>query len=520
MKTKLLALLLLVAILTTMLASCEVLEFVNHMLNIFGPGDDSDTNIDLDINIGGTTAHVHTEGVLPATESTCTTHGLTEGRYCTTCEKVLVPQEEAPLKAHTFDDDRDATCNDCSFVRDITCYHTHIEFLEAKDSTCTETGLTEGRKCEDCGLILVAQEVVELKNHTAGDWIIDKPASTTEEGHKYLTCVVCKQVIEESLIPIIKNPSKGLAFTLNSDNKSYSVSGIGTCTDTYIVIPDSYNNLPVTGIGVNAFRDCESITNVEIPDSIISISYGAFSMCTSLTNITIPDTVTTMGNDVFYGCTSLENVTLGNSISSIGENAFCGCSSIKNIEIPDSVTSINSAAFRDCTSLNAIIISDNVAKIDAYAFYNCASLKSVKIGNSVTSIGQYAFYQCSLLSDLVIGNSVKTIGNSAFAFCSSLKNLTLPNTVTTIGNSAFFKCTSLTTAILGNSVQTIDICAFYSCTSLSTVTIPQTVTSIGRSAFVGCTSITIYCEAESQPTDWNSSWKDADTTVTWGYTGN
>ena len=51
MKTKLLALLLLVAILTTMLASCEVLEFVNHMLNIFGPGDDSDTNIDLDISL-------------------------------------------------------------------------------------------------------------------------------------------------------------------------------------------------------------------------------------------------------------------------------------------------------------------------------------------------------------------------------------------------------------------------------------------------------------------------------------
>ena len=100
MKTKLLALLLIVAMITTLLCSCEALKFINHVLDFVPkPDDNNDTNIN--INIGGTTAHVHTEGIIPAVESTCTQAGLTEGKYCTSCEKILVPQEEAPLKEHT-----------------------------------------------------------------------------------------------------------------------------------------------------------------------------------------------------------------------------------------------------------------------------------------------------------------------------------------------------------------------------------------------------------------------------------
>ena len=38
--------------------------------------------------------------------------------------------------------------------------------------------------------------------------------------------------------------SKGLEFGLNADEKSYSVTGIGICNDTDIVIPSVYNGLP------------------------------------------------------------------------------------------------------------------------------------------------------------------------------------------------------------------------------------------------------------------------------------
>ena len=42
--------------------------------------------------------------------------------------------------------------------------------------------------------------------------------------------------------------SEGLEFLPSRDGTYYVVSGIGTCTDTDIVIPSTYEGLPVTKI--------------------------------------------------------------------------------------------------------------------------------------------------------------------------------------------------------------------------------------------------------------------------------
>jgi len=43
------------------------------------------------------------------------------------------------------------------------------------------------------------------------------------------------------------------------------------------------------------------------------------------------------------------------------------------------------------------------------------------------------------------------------------------------------------------------------------------VTSIGYYAFAYCSSLTIYCEAESQPSDWDKEWNPDNRPVEWGY---
>ena len=59
----------------------------------------------------------------------------------------------------------------------------------------------------------------------------------------------------EDETPDEEPPSEsGLTFELHSDGYTCYVSGIGTCTDTEIVIPDYYNGLPVTNIGGSAFK--------------------------------------------------------------------------------------------------------------------------------------------------------------------------------------------------------------------------------------------------------------------------
>ena len=248
-----------------------------------------------------------------------------------------------------------------------------------------------------------------------------------------------------------------LEFNLDVETNTYVVTGIGDCTDTEIVIPSTYKNLPVTSIGNYTFSSCNSLASVTIPDSVKSIGDGVFDRCTSLTSVTIPESVKSIGYGAFRYCTSLTSVTIPDSVKSIGDYAFEYCFSLTSVTIGDSVTSIGSDAFSDCASLKEVHISDiaswcnisfssvasnplcyganlyidnelvteivipsTVTKINDYAFYHYTSLTSVTIPNSVTSIGDYAFKYCFSLTSVTIGDSVTSIGEESFYFCSKL----------------------------------------------------------------------------------------------------
>ncbi|MBQ7924255.1 MAG: leucine-rich repeat protein, partial [Clostridia bacterium] len=78
--------------------------------------------------------------------------------------------------------------------------------------------------------------------------------------------------------------TQGLEYELSTDETCYTVTGIGTCADTDIVIPSMYNGKPVTNIYDLAFRDCYGLTSVVIGDSVTSIGDWAFSGCSGLTS--------------------------------------------------------------------------------------------------------------------------------------------------------------------------------------------------------------------------------------------
>ena len=232
-----------------------------------------------------------------------------------------------------------------------------------------------------------------------------------------------------------------------------------------------------------AFRWCEFLRSIIIPNSVISIGDSAFSGC-SLESITIPNSVTSIGDSAFESCT-LRSITISNSVTSIGNSAFYGCISLVSVEIPDSVTSIGDGAFGHCLSLRSIIISNSVTNIGEEAFENCSFLESITIPDSVTSIGDNAFEGCSSLKSIAIPNSVTSIGEGAFENCSLLESITIPDSVTSIGDNAFYGCRSLRSIIIPDSVTSIGDNTFAGC-SFESITIPDGVTSIGANAFRGC----------------------------------
>jgi hypothetical protein len=176
----------------------------------------------------------HTEVIDKAVEATCTSTGLTEGKHCSVCETVLTAQTVIDKIAHTASDwviDAEARCEQkgskhtyctvCNTILEIAeiAETGHIKVAyEAVEPTCTTAGLTEGTYCEVCGALLVKQEVVQALGHKSSDWIVDRVATTTEEGSRHKECTRCGEVLEQEKIDKLEDP----------DNVKEAVTGGGS----------------------------------------------------------------------------------------------------------------------------------------------------------------------------------------------------------------------------------------------------------------------------------------------------
>ena len=394
--------------------------------------------------------------------------------------------------------------------------HVHVyDSVETKEPTCTTQGYTT-YTCA-CGDTYTDNYVSAL-GHTAGEWETVTEATESEAGLKVQNCTACGETVNEEIIPATGgnesvNASQGLEFTSNGDGTCY-VSGIGTCTDTDIVIPSEYNGMKVTGIGTKAFYDCDSLTSIEIPSSVTSIGYVAFYCCYGLTSVTIGSGVTSIGQGAFYNCSGLTSVTIPSGVTSIGSSAFSVCYGLTSVTIPDGVTSIGFYAFSGCLGLTSIEIPDSVTSIGEAAFADCYRLTSIVVEDSnefycsidgvlfdksVTTIMCYPAGKQG--ENYTIPDGVTSIGGSAFRSCSGLTSITIPDGVTSIGSFAFSDCSGLTSVTISSGVTSIGERAFYNCSGLTSVTIPDSVTSIGTYAFRGCSGLTdvYYTGVES---DW------------------
>lgn len=179
----------------------------------------------------------------------------------------------------------------------------------------------------------------------------------------------------------------------------------------------------VTAIGNLAFYNCDGLTAIAIPDSILSVGASAFENCAQLANVTIGSNVKTIGNSAFFGCTALTEAVIPDSVTTLGVYVFSGCTALTKVDIGEELVVIPNAAFQGCTALTDVTISGGVATIDIFAFSGCSKLSQIAIGSGVDTIGKFAFYNCGALKTVRIPAAVENIGSNAFAGCDDVRLL-------------------------------------------------------------------------------------------------
>ena len=253
----------------------------------------------------------------------------------------------------------------------------------------------------------------------------------------------------------------------------------------------------VASIGIRAFN-CQSLKDVNYNSvdatygNILAILMGYNCFSNVVENIIIGEGVTHIPQGIFKG-TSISEIVMPNSVISIGSYAFSNCSALTDISFSENLNTISSSAFSSCSSIEKISLPKTVTSLGSYTFSNCTSLKYIDIPKSITAISDYTFNNCSAIENISIPNTVVTIGSSAFLGCSKLNGVTLPEALTSIGSSAFSGCSSLTSIKIPETVTSISDNTFANCTALKKIEIPYQITTIGETPLKGCSKVVVWC---------------------------
>lgn len=207
-------------------------------------------------------------------------------------------------------------------------------------------------------------------------------------------------------------------FHLKSVVFSSSIRSIGARAFWGCKNLQSYSLLSETriiSIGDEAFMNCKKLDSISSSflQNVRFIGRCAFSGMDSLTKIELPESLLEIP-DYCFGCDyALQSVNMPSAVKSIGEGAFF-FTGITNLSIPDSVTTIGNDAFSFCKKLTDIKLSKSLKRIPEGTFSTCESLPYIEIPSSVEEIGERCFQGTPSLKTIRFRGKVKHISISAF----------------------------------------------------------------------------------------------------------
>lgn len=283
---------------------------------------------------------------------------------------------------------------------------------------------------------------------------------------------------EKQIYHLVIEYLKGKGFV---DDLGEPRDGMGAWHDFDGIITKAIVCDGITGLGNNAFRDCEYLEDVIITNTVTEIGANSFYNCSRLTNIKIPRKVEKIALYAFAYCTSLTNVVIPDSVTFLGSRAFQHCTNLKNVKMSNNITALNNNTFSDCVNLENIEISKNLHNIFGEVFYNCSSLKSLTLPGDVNFDGSHAFYNCIGLTELTACCTSSFGALNNYDDLKSLNKIVMLPSTSTDGNC--FPKSNVKEIVVENGMKWIYSNSLGNYPKLEILTLPASITRIGFNAF-------------------------------------
>ena len=231
-----------------------------------------------------------------------------------------------------------------------------------------------------------------------------------------------------------------------------------------------------------------NVSEVVIPDSVVSIGEHAFADRDNLKTLVMSENIEHIGSKAFLGTAWYEAqpegyicfgdilyaykgdfpegsiVTIPSFIKKISGKAFAGKKGLKKIVIPDGVILDGGNIFDGCSSLEEAVLPSDLKELPDGTFSN-TGLKSITLPDGLEVIGKNAFSGTANLKSITLPDGLEIIENNAFYY-GGLTEIVIPDSVTTIGQLAFGNCENLLSITLGKGLQNIEENAFKNCVVL------------------------------------------------------
>lgn len=158
------------------------------------------------------------------------------------------------------------------------------------------------------------------------------------------------------------------------NNITFESDCLAFSSTKHLILQDNIQLMPRSFFGMDELQSVNCIST-----KLSFLPNECFGSCKKLTNINLPNTLLSIDNITFDNCISLSSIKLPPKVTFIGDMVFNNCSNLISIDLPETLYYIGNYTFNNCKSLSLIIINNNkqIINIDIEQFYQNFNLSII-----------------------------------------------------------------------------------------------------------------------------------------------